>query len=126
MLIFSETLSKLFNISCLLSTSWGYRYIYLYPLIGILVTPNPREGILIAKFRAKLTQFPKRVLSQAEFLPLIAELRLEHAFPRSLSERSFLRRLIEDGILKEIPLLNGWALAYQRSFSIGTASGDNP
>jgi hypothetical protein len=37
-------------------------------------------------------------------MPLIVELRIERAFPRSLSERNFLRRLIEDGILKEIPL----------------------
>jgi hypothetical protein len=65
---------------------------------------NPREAILIDRFREKLTQSFKRVLSQTELMPLIVELRVEHAFPRSLSERSFFRRLIEDGILKEIPL----------------------
>jgi hypothetical protein len=65
---------------------------------------HPREAILIDQIREKLTQFSKRVLSQTELIPLIVELRAEHAFPRSLSERSFLRRLIEDGILKEIPL----------------------
>lgn len=67
-------------------------------------TKSPREPILIDQFREKLAQSPKRVLSPTELLPLIFDLRAEHAFPRSLSERSFLKRLIETGILKEIPL----------------------
>ena len=67
-------------------------------------TKSLREPILIDQFREKLAQSPKRVLSPTELLPLIFDLRAKHAFPRSLSERSFLKRLIETGILKEIPL----------------------
>jgi hypothetical protein len=66
--------------------------------------PTPREAALADQFRAKLAQSLKRVLSHTELLPLVFELRVEHAFPRSLSERNFLRRLIEDGVLKEIPV----------------------
>ena len=79
------------------------RYLGIY-IKAAVREPNPREAILVDQFRAKLAQFPKRVLSHTELLSLTVELRVEHAFPRSLSERSFLRRLIEDGVLKEIPL----------------------
>src|SRR5256885_4751213 len=66
--------------------------------------PNPREAILVDQFRAKLARSLKQVLSHTELLSLAIDLRLEHAFPRSLSDRNFLLRLIEDGVLKEIPL----------------------
>ena len=58
--------------------------------------PNPREAVLIDQFLEKLAQSPKRVLSHTELLSLTFELRVQHAFPRSLSERSFLRRLGAD------------------------------
>lgn len=79
------------------------RYLGIYTKVAMR-RPSPREANLIDQFREKLAQSSKRVLSQTELTPLIVELRVEHAFPRSLSEHSFLRRLIENGILKEIPL----------------------
>src|ERR1700690_4087430 len=79
------------------------RYFGIYTKVAMR-EPTPREAALADQFRAKLAQSPKRVLSHTELLPLVFELRVEHAFPRSLSERNFLRRLIEDGVLKEIPV----------------------
>jgi len=69
-----------------------------------MTSPISREETLIGEFREKLAQSPKRVYSQSELAPLIADLRVKRAFPRDLSERTFLRRLIQDGILKEIAL----------------------
>jgi hypothetical protein len=83
-------------------------YIYLHPHIpgfrpsylGIytkvaMTSPTSREETLINQFREKLAQSPKRVYSQSELTPLIADLRVKCAFPRDLSERTFLRRLLK-------------------------------
>ena len=92
------------------------RYFGIYTEVAMKTT-NPREVILIGKFREKLAQSSKRVFSQTELTPLIVELRIEHAFPRNLSDRSFLRRLVADGILKEIPLSASYSFDAKRYHS---------
>ncbi len=89
------------------------RYFGIYTKVA-MKEPNPREAVLVDQFREKLAQSPKHVFSHTELLPLVFELRVEHAFPRSLSERNFLRRLIEDGVLKEIPLNATYAFDAKR------------
>jgi hypothetical protein len=67
-------------------------------------TLNPREATLRDQFRQKLVDSSRNVFSEADLLQLAVELRLEQGFPRSLSERNFVRRIIQDVILKTIPL----------------------
>ena len=67
-------------------------------------TLNPGEATLRDQFRQKLVDSSRNVFSEADLLQLAIELRLEQGFPRSLSERNFVRRIIQDVILKAIPL----------------------
>jgi hypothetical protein len=64
---------------------------------------NPREATLRNQFRQKLVDSSRNVFSEADLLQLAVELRLEQGFPRSLSERNFVRRIIQDVI--ELALL---------------------
>ena len=65
---------------------------------------TPREAMLREQFRQVLRQLSKHVLSEGELLQLALELRLEQGFPRSLSEHKFVRGMIQDAMLKTIPL----------------------
>ena len=65
-------------------------------------TLNPGEATLRDQFRQKLVDSSRNVFSEADLLQLAIELRLEQGFPRSLSERNFVRRIIQDVILKAI------------------------
>lgn len=56
------------------------------------------------QFHAKLAGSSKNVFSETDLLQAALELRFEQGFPRSLSERSFVRRMIQDAVLKTIPL----------------------
>jgi hypothetical protein len=67
-------------------------------------TLNPREATLRNQFRQKLVDSSRNVFSEADLLQLAVELCLEQGFPGSLSERNFVRRIIQDVILKTIPL----------------------
>jgi hypothetical protein len=67
-------------------------------------TLSPREATLRNQFRQKLVDSSRNVFSEADLLQLAVELCLEQGFPGSLSERNFVRRIIQDVILKTIPL----------------------
>lgn len=76
--------------------------------------PSPREAILRDQYREKLARISKHVFSEADLLQLALELRLEQGFPRSLSERSFVRRMIQDTTLKTIPLSSTYSFDAKR------------
>jgi hypothetical protein len=61
-----------------------------------------------------LVDSSRNVFTEADLLQLAVELRLEQGFPRSLSERSFVRRMIQDVILKTIPLSATYAFEAKR------------
>jgi predicted transcriptional regulator of viral defense system len=77
-------------------------------------TLTPREATLRDQFRQKLVDSSRNVFTEADLLQLAVELRLEQAFPRSLSERSFVRRIIQDEILKTIPVSATYAFEAKR------------
>jgi hypothetical protein len=85
-------------------------------------TLNPREATLRDQFRRKLIDSSRNVFSEADLLQLAVELRLEQGFPRSLSERSFVRRMIQDVILKTIPLSATYSFEAKR-YHYGTFTG---
>jgi hypothetical protein len=65
---------------------------------------SPREAILRDQFHAKLVASSKNVFSETDLFQAALELRFEQGFPWSLSERNFVRRMIQDAVLKTIPL----------------------
>src|SRR5580704_5140112 len=75
---------------------------------------DDRQAVLFEQFKVVLANSHKHVFSPTEIASLIAHLRAEYPFPRSLSERKFQRSLIEYGVLKEIILNSSYFLETTR------------
>jgi len=73
-----------------------------------------RQIALFEKFKQTVASSQKHVFAPTEILFLITQLRAEHPFPRSLSERKFQRSLIDSGVLKEISLTASYSFETTR------------
>jgi hypothetical protein len=68
------------------------------------LTFSPRGTALVEQLKERLASSSKHVFSLTDTLSLIAQLRTEITFPKSLSDRKFQRAVIEAGIFQEIVL----------------------
>jgi predicted transcriptional regulator of viral defense system len=75
-------------------------YTGMYTCVAFM--SKERLSVLVEQFMQGLSNSNKHIYSPAEILSLIVQLRAEHTFPRSLSDRKFQKSLIELGTLKEI------------------------
>ncbi len=75
---------------------------------------DDRQIALFEKFKQTVASLQKHVFAPTEILSLITQLRAEHPFPRSLSERKFQRSLIDSGVLKEISLTASYSFETTR------------
>jgi predicted transcriptional regulator of viral defense system len=64
-----------------------------------------RPAALFEQFKQALANSRKHVFSPTEIMSLIARVRGEYSFPRSLSDRKFQRSLFDSGVLKKISLV---------------------
>jgi len=76
-----------------------------------------RLAILVEEFKQVLSNSNKHVFSSAELISLIVQLRVEHPFPRSLSDRKFQKSLIDLGVVKEISLTASYSFESTRYHS---------
>jgi hypothetical protein len=68
------------------------------------LSTNDRQAYLFERFKDRLANSPKHIFSPTQIMDLVVQLRAEYSFPRALSERKFQRALIDNGVLREIPL----------------------
>jgi hypothetical protein len=73
-----------------------------------------RLAVLVEQSKQALSNSTKHVFSPAEIISLIIQLRAEHPFPRSLSDRKFQKSLIDFGALKEISLTASYSFETTR------------